>query len=61
MALSTSRLLTPNVSRSQSGVAAAMQAFITERAPNILMVPHWGMLDPERCYVDMGMFYKLWM
>ena len=50
MALSTSRLLTANVSRNQSGVAAAIQAFITERAPNILMVPPRDMVRPTNSY-----------
>lgn len=40
MAPSVSLVLTPRVSRSQSGVAAAMHALMTDRAPKILIVPH---------------------
>lgn len=40
MAASVSLFLTPSVSRSQSGVAAATHALMTDKAPNMLIVPH---------------------
>jgi hypothetical protein len=40
MEKSVAAFRTPSVSRSQSGVAAAMQALITEREPNALMDAH---------------------
>jgi hypothetical protein len=40
IAESVAALLTPNVSRSQLGVAAATQALMTESDPNALVVAH---------------------
>lgn len=39
-AMSVSLLRTPNVSRSQSGVVAAIQALMTDKDPKTLIVPH---------------------
>jgi len=43
---SVARVRTPSVSRSQSGVAAPMQALITERDPNVLIDAHASPVEP---------------
>ena len=45
-AASVSGLLTPRVSRSQSGVAAETQARMTDNAPNMLIVPQTSPAAP---------------